>query len=258
MTYSSKWVFQLTMLSMALSIVLPPFAQAADNAAALPNIAERVKAFEQQRPSTKEAPKIAPKDKAVMAKAAQDLAAAMPNPGLTVGAKAPDFSLKNAEGKIVGLHNALKQGPVVLVFYRGAWCPYCNLQLHALKESLPAFQKYGASIIAITPQTPDKSLAQVKKDGYPFEILSDLDDHVMKAYKLYWEVTPELDATYKKSFGLDVQAFNGQGRRGLPVPGTFIIDQSGIVRAASADTNYKKRMEPADILAALEKLPRKK
>lgn len=258
MTDLSRRISLFTLVGTVLSFGLTPFVSAADKTDALPNIAERVKTFEQQRSSAKEAPKITPQDKAVMAKAAQDLAAAMPNPGLTVGTKAPNFSLKNAEGKTVSLRSALKKGPVVLVFYRGAWCPYCNLQLHALKESLPAFEKQGASIIAITPQTPDKSLAQVKKDGYPFEILSDLDDQVIKAYKLYWEVTPELDATYKKSFGLDVQAFNGQGRRGLPVPGTFIIDQSGIVRAASADTNYKKRMEPADILAALEKLPRKK
>lgn len=257
MTFSSKRISFFTLVVTVLSFGCMSLAFAADDAA-LPNIAERVKAFEQQTFSGKDAPKITPEDKAVMAQAAKNLAVALPDPGLKVGAKAPNFSLKNAEGKSVNLRSALEKGPVVLVFYRGAWCPYCNLQLHALKESLPQFKKYGASIIAITPQTPDKSLAQVKQDGYPFEILSDLDDRVTKSYKLYWEVPPELDATYKKSFGLDVQAFNGQGRLGLPVPGTFVIDRSGIVRAAAADTDYKKRMEPADILAALEKLPRKK
>lgn len=246
----------LALASTLLGLLAMPLTQAAESNP--PNIAERVKAYEQARGAGKDAPKMAPKDMAVMKKSAQDLAAAMPHPGLKVGAKAPDFHLKNAQGKMVSLHEALRQGPVVLVFYRGAWCPYCNLQLHALKESLPAFKQHGASLIAITPQTPDKSLEQVKKDGYPFEILSDLDDQVMKAYQLYWEIPPELNQVYQHSFGLDVAAFNGKGRHGLPVPGTFIIDQGGIVRAASADTDYKKRMEPADILAALKQLPRAK
>ena len=254
MTYKTKLTYGLTIASAAMSLWVAPFALAAESAAPPPNIAERVKELDKQLYTGKDALKVAPEDLSVMIQAAKDLAVDLPDPGLKVGAKAPDFSLKNAQGKTVKLSSALHHGPVILVFYRGAWCPYCNLELHALTESLPAFKKYGASIIAITPQTPDKSLAQVKKDGFPFEILSDLDDKVIKAYNLYWEVSPELDAAYKHSFGLDVAAFNGNGRRGLPVPGTFVIDQSGIVRAAFADTDYKKRMEPADILAALQHL----
>ena len=116
-----------------------------------------------------------------MTQAAEDLAKTMPNPGLKVGAKAPTFTLNNPYGKPVELNKMLRKGPVILVFYRGAWCPYCNLELKTLKEALPGFKKYGATIVAVTPQTPDKSLAQVTQDGYPFEILSDLDDRVMKA-----------------------------------------------------------------------------
>ena len=258
MTGQTKGFFTLVAAATTLSLVVAPFAQSAEIAAPPPNIAERVKELDKQLYTGKDAIKVAPEDLAVMKKSAADLAAATPDPGLKVGAKAPNFSLKNPHGKTVKLRSMLRKGPVILVFYRGAWCPYCNLELHALTESLPEFKKYGASIIAITPQTPDKSLEQVKKDGFPFEILSDLDDRVMKAYKLYWEVPPELDAAYKHSFGLDVAAFNGKGRRGLPVPGTLVIDQSGIVRAAFADTDYKKRMEPADILAALQQLPRAK
>jgi len=189
-----------------------------------------------------------------MNQAGADLATRMPNPGLQVGDKAPDFSLENPHGKVIKLSTQLKKGPVVLVFYRGAWCPYCNLQLHTLKDILPNIKQYDASLIAVTPQTPDKSLGQIEKDGYPFEILSDLDDRVIKSYNLYWEVSAELDAAYKHSFGLDVAEYNGQGRRGLPVPGTFVIDSTGIVRAAYADTDYKKRMEPSDIIAALQQL----
>ena len=180
----------------------------------------------------------------------------MPNPGLKIGARAPNFLLKNAQGKTAKLSGMLKKGPVILVFYRGLGVPMCKLELHALNKSLPAFKNMELQLVAITPQTPDKSLEQIKKDGFSFEILSDLDDKVVKTYKFYWEVSPELDAAYKRSFELNVAAYNGLGRRGLPVPRTFVIDQSGIVHAACADTDYKKRMEPVDILAVLQKLPR--
>ena len=127
-------------------------------------------------------------DMAVMEKAGKNLASSMPSPGIRVGEKAPDFVLNNALGKAVSLQDKLKQGPVILVFYRGAWCPFCNMHLHVLQDSLPAFKKYGAQLITITPQTPDKSLAQLKEKAYPFEVLSDLDNKVMKDYRLYFEL----------------------------------------------------------------------
>ena len=245
-------------LVVAANPLVAPVAHSAQAGAGVPNYADGVNALEKQMQSSKDAPKVGEQDMAIMTKAAADLAAQMPEPGLKVGTKAPDFSLKNPNGKTVKLSAQLKNGPVILTFYRGAWCPYCNLQMHQLREALPQFKKYGASVVAITPQTPDKSLSQFKQDGYPFEVLSDLDYKVIKAYNLLWEVSPELDAAYKRAFGLDVTAYNGPGRRGLPIPGTFVIDRAGIVRAAFADTDYKKRMEPADILAALQHLPQKK
>lgn len=178
---------------------------------------------------------------------------ALPNPGVQVGKKAPNFSLVNADGKTVSLESELAKGPVVLVFYRGAWCPFCNMHLRALKESLPEFQKFGAQLVAITPQTPDKSQKQFEAEGSPFEILSDLNNQTMKSYNLYFEPSKALVDVYK-SHGLDLEGFNGNGRTGLPVPGTFIIDQKGIVRAMKAQTDYKIRMEPAEIVKALSSL----
>ncbi len=256
MGYKTKYAYSFTIGCAVASLMMPSLTNALESDVPLPNITERVKALDVQLFTGKEAIKVEPQDLEVMTKAAEDLAEKLPSPGLKIGETAPDFALKNAHGKTVKMSNLLKKGPVILVFYRGAWCPYCNIELHALNESLPKFEKFGAALVAITPQTPDKSLAQVTKDGYPFEILSDLDDSVIKDYGLYWEVSSELDAAYKHSFGLDVAAFNGKGRRGLPVPGTFVIDKSGIVRAAFADTDYKKRMEPADIMTALQNLPR--
>lgn len=189
----------------------------------------------------------------VMEKASKKLANSMPNPGIKVGQKAPDFVLKNAFGKPVSLKDKLKGGPVVLVFYRGAWCPFCNMHLHVLQESLPEFEKYGAQLITITPQTPDKSVEQFKDKGYPFEVLSDLDSKVMKAYKLYFKLPAVLVKVYKKH-GLDIEAFNGKGRNVLPIPGSFVIDTDGIVRAMHADTDYKARMEPSAIIDALKEM----
>jgi len=192
-------------------------------------------------------------DMAVMKRSADELAKQLPSPGLKVGEKAPEFNITNAFGKQVSLYQELKKGPVVLVFYRGAWCPFCNMHLHVLQNALPQFKKYGAQLIAVTPQKPDRSAAQIKKDAYPFEVLSDLDSSVMKSYKLYYELDPQLVSVYKKH-GLDVEAFNGEGRNVLPVPGSFVIDRGGVIRAMHADIDYKNRMEPENIIAALKKL----
>ncbi len=192
-------------------------------------------------------------DVAVMEKSGKDLARSMPSPGIKVGEKAPGFVLNNALGQTVSLHDALKEGPVVLVFYRGAWCPFCNMHLHVLQQSLPEFKKYGAQLITITPQTPDKSVEQFKQKGYPFEVLSDLDSKVMKDYRLYYELPDDLVVVYKKH-GLDIEAFNGKDRNVLPIPGSFVIDANGIVRAMHADTDYKKRMEPSTIIDALKEI----
>jgi len=200
--------------------------------------------------SKKEKSAFSDSDMAIMESANHALASNMPEPGIKVGEKAPDFVLKNAFGESVSLSDKLKQGPVVLVFYRGAWCPFCNMHLHVLQESLPEIQKLGAQLITVTPQTPDKSVEQFKKKGYVFEVLSDLDSKVMKDYNLYFELPADLVEVYK-NHGLDIEAFNGEGRAVLPIPGSFVIDSDGIVRAMHADTDYKSRMEPSAIVNAL-------
>ena len=203
--------------------------------------------------SKKEKSPFSSSDMAIMEKAGKDLTSSMPAPGIKVGEKAPDFVLNNALGKAVSLQDKLKEGPVVLVFYRGAWCPFCNMHLHVLQESLPEFKKYGAQLITITPQRPDKSVEQFKEKGYPFEVLSDLDSKVMKDYKLYFELPADLVEVYK-NHGIDIEAFNGKGRNVLPVPGSFVIDTNGVVRAMFADTDYMKRMEPSAIIHALKNI----
>jgi peroxiredoxin len=240
-----------TLPMLCLSIILLPVAvDAGEEAPPVPSYADALATYQAgQKPDM-----LSEADRAVMQRSANELAEQLPDPGLKVDERAPDFTLPNAFGKPVSLSTQLDKGPVVLSFYRGAWCPYCNLELKALHGALPHFERLGATLIAVTPQQPDKSLEQVKQDNYPFEILSDLDSTVMRDYRLYFTVPDELSNLYRDRFGLDLAAYNGPGRYELPVPGTFVIDTNGIVRAAFADTDYKRRMEPADIIAALQSL----
>jgi peroxiredoxin len=219
----------------------------------VPTLKDRIDSYDSEQQAFSP-PLISDKDRRRMAEAQEELEAQMPDPGLKIGETAPDFSLPNAHNKPIRLSDVLKQGPVVLTFYRGAWCPYCNLQLRALKESMPEMQSLGANLIAVTPQTPDVSLKQVEEGKFPFEILSDLDNSVMKNYKLYFELPQDLNELYLERFRFDLADYNGEGRYVLPVPGTYVIDSKGVVRAAYASVDYKKRMEPADIIAALKSL----
>lgn len=222
----------------------------------IPSYQEALESFQEQQTKAG-GPALSSEDRALMEQSARDLAEAMPEPGLKVGSRAPDFVLPNAFGKPVRLSDLLARGPVVLTFYRGGWCPYCNLQLRGLQQTLPYIEGAGARLVAVTPQKPDKSREQVTKDGYPFEILSDLDDRVMKAYRLHFAVPPPLTALYRERLGLDLAEYNGESRAVLPIPATFVIDRKGVVRAAFADTDYRKRPEPAAIVAALLALARR-
>ncbi|MDZ7753103.1 MAG: peroxiredoxin-like family protein [Gammaproteobacteria bacterium] len=236
-------------LGLALGLALP-LAGAAESA--VPSYGEALEEFQASRRGGSSP--LGAADRQVMEEAAQDLARDMPDPGLKPGDVAPDFTLPNARGEQVRLSAMLEDGPVVLVFYRGAWCPYCNLHLNVLHRSLPAIEALGARLVAVTPQQPDKSLGQVEEDGFPFQILSDLDSAVMKDYALYFEVPPALTHVYRERLGLDLEEFNGPGRNVLPVPGTFVIDEDRRIVAASAHTDYRQRMEPAEVIAALRAL----
>lgn len=251
MTYATA-----TFAGLLVGAVLCGPVAADDAPATLPSYEAQRQAFERERAKDTDGPSLTEADRAVMNEAQRDLARRMPSPGLETGERAPDFTLPNAFGQPVHLYERLAQGPVVLTFYRGAWCPYCNLELHTLRQSLPAFRRHGAQLIAVTPQQPDKSREQIRKDGYPFEILSDLDSEVMRDYRLYFQVSPPLVELYKKRFGLDLAEYNGKDRYVLPVPGTFVIDRDGIVRAAHANVDYRQRMEPAAIVDALKRLDR--
>ena len=172
-------------------------------------------------------------------------------PGLAVGERAPNFRLPNAAGEEVELASRLATGPVVLSFYRGEWCPYCNLELRALQAALPRFQAHGASLIAISPQSPDHSLSATEKNELSFDVLSDVHQEAIRAFRVQFTVPAELQDLHRNVFHNDLSTRTADGSWDLPVPATFVIDRGGIIRARYVSADYRTRMDPDDIEAAL-------
>ena len=174
--------------------------------------------------------------------------------GLEVGDRAPGFDLPNATGERVTLRQRLESGPVVLTFYRGDWCPYCNVTLRALQAALPRFKAHGATLIAISPQAPDRSLSLAEKLALEFDVLSDVDQAVGRAYRVHFTVPADMKDLYLDTFHNDLAKQTADGSWDLPVPATFVIDDLGIIRARHVSVDYRTRMDPEDILAALDAL----
>lgn len=171
----------------------------------------------------------------------------------TTGDKAPDFELPNVRGGTLKIYDALAEGPLVLSFYRGSWCPFCNLELNALQQQLPAIRGCGARLIAVSPEKPDASLTHAEKLNLEFDVLSDPGNRVAGAYGLIMTVHDSLRPLYPQ-WGIDLPAANGDDSHQLPVPATYVIDRQGLIQAAYIDKDYTKRMEPDAIIEALETL----
>ena len=168
------------------------------------------------------------------------------------GDTAPNFILTNATGKAVELTDYLKKGPVVLTWYRGGWCPYCNMTLHHLQEQLPAIQSRGASLLALTPELPDKSLSTAEKHDLQFEVLSDVGNAVASEYGIVFKLTDDVADSYQKGF--DLHGYNGDESDELPLAATYVINQNGTIIYTFLDAEYRNRAESKDILAALDSI----
>lgn len=173
---------------------------------------------------------------------------------IQVGDKAPDFTLPDARGQEIQLSQQLEKGPVVLTWYRGGWCPYCNIQLAAYQKILPQIEELGAQLIAVSPELPDKSLSTAEKSGLRFRVLSDVNLEVAKEYGLVFELTPEVEKLYGEFF--DILEYNGKeaAKNQLPLAATYVVDEDGTVVWAFLEEDYTKRAEPRDILSALDGL----
>ncbi len=169
-----------------------------------------------------------------------------------MGDPAPLFELSNAAGQPVKLEEQLKQGPVVLVWFRGGWCPYCNLQLQAMQEALPRIAEQGARVLAMSPQKPEHSAKTIQDSKLAFEVLTDVANKVAKQYGIAFKL-PDVAAA-PMSQNVDLNAYNGDASLELPLSATYIVDGSGVIRYAFLNADYRLRAEPADIVAALKKL----
>lgn len=169
-----------------------------------------------------------------------------------VGELAPDFTLKNAAGHVVTLSNEIQKGPVILTWYRGGWCPYCNLALNYLQRYLPQFKAYGAQLIAITPETPDQSMSTKEKNNLDFEVLTD-EKNVVAAKYAGVHGLPEHIRDFYANRGVG-EFYKDYPNIEFPVPATYIIDKSGIIRYLFAESDYRKRAEPTDIIESLKTL----
>jgi len=170
--------------------------------------------------------------------------------GLFIGSKAPDFKAKDQYGQVIRLKDVLKKGKVVLVFYRGQWCPYCNKELKRLEDSLQLIKDKGATLIAVSPEKPESVAKTVEKTSATYSILFDDGLKIMKAYDVAFEISENVLTRYKNA-GLDVEANNGTNGKYLPVPAVYIIDKESMVTYRFFEPDYKKRASVKEILANL-------
>lgn len=169
---------------------------------------------------------------------------------LKVGDKAPVFTLNDPEGNPVSSAELLSKGPLVISFYRGVWCPYCNMELQALEAALPQYLELGASLVAISPQVQANSRKSVRQNHLTFPILSDAKSQVAEAFGLRFKLPDYLVDLYK-GFGNDLPTFNDDPEWVLPMPGRFVIGQDGLIKYAEVNPDYTQRPEPTDLLPAL-------
>jgi peroxiredoxin len=172
---------------------------------------------------------------------------------ITVGDTAPDFALPDAAGKAIVLTELLKSGPAILTFYRGGWCPYCNIQLRAYQSVLPQISGLGARLVAISPQLPDNSLDTVNKNALTFDVLSDVGNEVARSYGLVYSLPEEIRAALRSN-NKALPSINGDESWELPVPATYVIARDRRVALAFIEVDYRKRLEPEALLTSLKLL----
>lgn len=172
---------------------------------------------------------------------------------LQEGDIAPNFSLSNAVGETITLYALLQKGEVVLTFYRGTWCPYCNLQLHQYQQVLDEITALGAQLVAISPQTPDESLTIKEKNNLQFEVLSDNGNIVAKQFTTVFK-NDEKPIAAMTDLGINFDNYYADDSQELPIPAVFIIEKDRTISFAKAiDGDYRNRVEASEIINALKK-----
>ena len=167
------------------------------------------------------------------------------------GDMAPDVTLLDVSGAQVKLSDMWRSGPLVVIFYRGGWCSYCNLQLHAWQQHADALKRLGATLVAISPQTPDHSLDTQESNALGYTVLSDSSLDAANGFGIAITLPPELIDLYA-SAGTDIPVLNGNAQWVLPVPATYLVDPSGKIRFAHVEMDYRERVDPQAVIAVIE------
>lgn len=182
---------------------------------------------------------------------AQETRSAEEASGLTVGVEAPDFIAIDAEGNEFHLATALQNGPVVLIFYRGFWCPYCNKHLGAIQDSLQLIQDKGATVIAVSPQNPEYLNKMADKTGAKFRLLYDEGYHIADAYDVTFTPEKKRLVVYNTLLNAQLKKSQSDDSQRLPIPATYIVGKDGVIVWRQFDPNYKNRSSVKEILANL-------
>lgn len=172
---------------------------------------------------------------------------------LAMHASLPDATLQDVHHQNKSLHELHANRPTVIVFYRGGWCPYCNLTLREWQRLLPELQGLGAQLLAISPQSPDNSLSSAEKNALAFPVLSDSSLAAARAFGLAFDMPAELIDLYQQ-FGNDLPTLNANGQWALPIPATYVFDAQGQVCYRHVDADYRVRAEPAEILTMIKNM----
>ena len=203
------------------------------------------KQLAERRESTKD--RVSPETLDKMLTATKDLKnSGIEKTAFNVGDKIEDSVLLDASEKEVTLKEVLNGKPAIINFYRGTWCPYCNLELNAYNELI----EKGINLIAISPERPESA---TNLEGLKFTVLSDIDNKLAKKLNLAFDITETIETVYK-GFGIDLEKSQGNSDRTLPIPATYIVDASGTIVFADIDADYTRRAEPAVVVGEYKKL----
>lgn len=172
---------------------------------------------------------------------------------LKAGDVAPEFTLENADGKSVSSRELLANGPLIVSFYRGVWCPYCNMDLKALEAARTEFEARGAHLVAISPQTPSNSRKSQRDNALGFPILSDKDSKVADAFGIRFRLPDDLIELYK-GFGNDLPSINNDPSWVLPMPARYVIGTDGVIAYSEVNPDYTRRPDPSELLPVLDRL----
>lgn len=170
-----------------------------------------------------------------------------------IGEAVPEFRLPSVTGTVVDSRELLSRGPLVISFYRGGWCPYCNIELRALQGRLPEIEALGASLVAISPELPDRAAMTAGSNALTFPVLYDQGNEVARLFRLTHQIAPEV-VRYQLGNGNDVAAYNGTDTAEVPLPATYVADADGIIRYAFIDADYTRRADPDAVIGVLRDL----